>query len=99
MSMVHDRAWCLMIVYPLASLREGCIDSFVGNACVFSVKWDGGTSKDVVGMVKQAGEWRSARAMILIESYKLSPEKRLCAPRENVFKKKRKRLFNGKTEQ
>ena len=54
--MVDDRGWWLMIVYPLASLCEGCIDSFVGNACVLSVKWDGRTSKDVVGVVKQAAE-------------------------------------------
>ena len=53
-----------MIVYPLASLREGCIDSFVGNARVLSVKWDGGTSKDVVGVVKQAGDWRGGHHMI-----------------------------------
>ena len=64
MSMVHDRAWCLMIVYPLASLREGCIDSFVGNARVLSVKWHRGTSKDVVGVVKQAGDWRGGHHMI-----------------------------------
>ena len=45
-----------MIVYPLASLCEGGIDGVVGNARVLSVKWHGGTSKDVVGVVKQAGE-------------------------------------------
>ena len=53
-----------MIVYPLASLCEGGIDGVVGNACVFSVKWHGGTSKDVVGVVKQAGEGRGAHDII-----------------------------------
>ena len=50
-----------MIVYPLASLCEGGIDGFIGNACVLSVKWHGGTSKDVVGVVKQAGNGGLAR--------------------------------------